>query len=383
MIATTPVHPDAPELADYCAGLFGIYVHVPFCTAKCGYCDFASFDGMSDLAGTYVEGLCQEVSKSGISSCDTVFVGGGTPTSLGPDLLGKLIAAIPRSDEAEVTVEANPESLTADVAIAAAAAGANRISIGMQSALPHVLKSLGRRHNFGAVAAAVDAARGAGIGRLNLDLIYGAPGEALADWRQSLDAAIALDPGHISAYSLTVEAGTKLWRQVRDGHCRAPDDDSQAEKMSVAAEILANAGYVRYEVSAWAKPGEACRHNLMYWGGGEYRGFGSGAHSHIGGTRFWNHRDPRSYLSDLGVLSAGSERITSEIEVFDRVSLGMRRAAGVSISELPRGCEGAIDFLSGAGLVLATDGRLRPTAKGFALGNEIVIRLLSVAGSEC
>lgn len=383
MIATSLLHPDASELADHCAELFGIYVHVPFCVAKCDYCDFASFEGMSDLAGPYVEWVCRDISESGISSCDTAFVGGGTPTSLGPDLLGRLIAAIPRTDDAEVTVEANPESLTLEVASAAVAAGANRISIGMQSAMPCVLASLGRRHDFGAVASAVNAARAAGIERINLDLIYGSPGESLADWRASLDAAIGLDPGHISAYALTVEPGTKLWRDVRDGRCRAPDDDVQAEKMSIAAEILDDAGYERYEVSAWARPGEACRHNLMYWGGGEYRGFGSGAHSHIDGTRFWNTRNPAKYLSGPGVEVAGSELITPEVELFDRVSLGMRRAAGVAVSALPPGSDEVIEALGRAGLVVTAEGRLKPTARGFALGNEVAVRLLSVAGPEC
>lgn len=382
-ITTRPLRPDAPDLADRCAGLFGIYVHVPFCAAKCGYCDFASFEGMSDLAGPYVERVCHEISESGISTCDTAFVGGGTPTSLGPDLLGRLIAAIPRTDCAEVTVEANPESLTPEVALAVSVAGANRISIGMQSAMPHVLESLGRRHDFGAVISAVKSARAAGIRRINLDLIYGSPGESLADWRMSLDAAIGLDPGHISAYALTVESGTKLWREVHDGSRRAPDDDVQAEKMSIASELLDAAGYVRYEVSAWARPGEACRHNLMYWGGGEYRGFGSGAHSHIDGTRFWNTRNPAGYLSGAGVPVAGSELITPDVELFDRVSLGMRRAAGVAISALPPGCDRTIDFLIKAGLVSIVEGRLKPTAKGLALGNEVAVRLLSVAGPEC
>lgn len=383
MIATSLMRPDEAELADHCAELFGIYVHVPFCEAKCGYCDFASFEGMSDLAGPYVEKVCREIAESRITTCDTAFVGGGTPTSLGSVLLSGLVSAIPHKEGAEVTVEANPESLTPPVAAAAAAAGANRISIGMQSAVPHVLARLGRRHDFDAVVKAVESVRGAGIERINLDLIYGSPWESLADWRTSLDAAIGLDPGHVSAYALTVEPGTKLWRQVHDGSCQGPDDDIQAEKMSVAAEALGAAGYVRYEVSAWARPGEACRHNLMYWGAGEYRGFGSAAHSHIGGRRFWNSRNPAAYLSGTGATGAGSELITPEVELFDRVSLGMRRAAGIPISVLPPDSDEVIESLARADLVVTVGGRLKPTAKGFALGNEVAVRLLSVAGTEC
>lgn len=377
------MRPDATELADYCAGLFGIYVHVPFCATKCGYCDFTSFDGMADLAEPYLDRVCSEISESGVAACDTAFVGGGTPTSLGPNLLGRLIAAIPRKDFAEVTVEANPESLTQEVADAAIAAGANRVSIGMQSARSRVLESLGRQHDLDAVITAVKSARAAGFERINLDLIYGSQEESLADWRFSLDAAIGLDPGHISAYALTVEPGTKLWREVNAGCRQAPDEDIQAEKMFIADEVLEAAGYVRYEVSAWAKPGEACRHNLMYWGGGQYRGFGSGAHSHVGGTRFWNVRNPLTYLFGTGMPVAGSELITPDVEYFDSVSLGMRRAAGVPISTVSPDGDEVIDDLSEAGLVVIKDGRLRSTAKGFALGNEVAVRLLSVAGPEC
>lgn len=383
MIETALERPDSSELAQHCADLFGVYVHVPFCHEKCAYCDFASFEGMSELADRYVERVCAEIAQSGTSRCDTAYVGGGTPTVLSPSQLQRLMEAIPTADLCELTVEANPESLNAAMAEAIASAGANRISIGMQSSSPELLDQLGRLHSPGSVDSAVREARSAGICRINLDLIYGMPEESTADWEASLLYAIELDPGHISAYALTLEPGTPMWRDVRAGRREGPNDDDQAEKMRLADEQLSGAGYVRYEVAAWAKPGHECRHNLMYWGGGRYRGFGSGAHSYIGGRRFWNHRHPDSYLSQDDWEPSGSELISAEVERFDRISLGMRRAAGIALADLPDHAGKVIAMLEEAGLACAVDGHLRPTSRGFALGSEVAIRLLSVLDAEC
>lgn len=374
--ALTLEAPDSVDLADRAGSHFGLYVHIPFCSQKCGYCDFASFDGIEGLKNPYIEALVTEMRNANINSADTAFIGGGTPTVLAPFDLARIIQMLPVAAGGEITVEANPESLDDEMAHAIAAAGANRVSIGMQSSTPGVLSTLDRHHTRESVSSAVAAARGAGIERVNLDLIYGTPGESEADWEASLNAAVELDPGHISAYALTVERGTPLASTITNGLIPAPDDDDQAEKMEIADNLLAGAGYIRYEVSAWAKAGEACLHNLIYWACGEYRGFGSAAHSHIGDRRFWNASRPAAYIANP--RTAGDETIDAATARFDTISLGMRRAAG-----LPLAIVGDVSDLIHANLLTVSDGRVRPTTRGFALGADLSTRLLSLSDADC
>lgn len=382
MTSVTTERPDSPELAQQCSKLFGVYVHVPFCSKKCSYCDFASYAGINELAAEYVSAVCLEIEKSTVESCDTAYVGGGTPTFLPPELLSQLLSTIPVLPDSEFTVEANPESLGEDIIDAIIGAGVNRISIGMQTSVPDLLRRLGRSHTQDSVSSAVELARCAGIDKINLDLIYGIPGETLDDWRRTISDALALAPGHISAYALTPEPGTPLWADL-DARCLVDAlDDDQAMKMELADAVLTREGYVRYEVSAWALPGQHCVHNLMYWGGGVYRGFGSGAHSHLDGRRFWNPRHPKSYL-ERGGEGVEGETITESMAIRDRIVLGCRRVCGLDLRDLPSAAHAVAVELEDLGLVEVSDDRLLPTSKGLRLNNEIILRLLSVIEGEC
>ncbi|OJU71445.1 MAG: coproporphyrinogen III oxidase, partial [Microbacterium sp. 70-38] len=293
---------------------FGVYLHVPFCRVRCGYCDFNTYTA-TELGGApqdaYADTLLGEVElargvleAAGASRpARTVFFGGGTPTLLPPGDLARMLAgvrgAFGLSRDAEVTVEANPDTVTDATALALAEAGVTRLSIGMQSAVPHVLAVLDRTHEPANVRTAVRAARAAGLD-VSLDLIYGAPGESLSDWRESLDAALELGPDHVSAYSLIVEDGTKLARQIRRGEVAEPDDDLQADMYELADDLLAAGGYEWYEVSNWAAGApHRSRHNLAYWRGADWWGFGPGAHSHVAGLRWWNVKHPTAYAQRL------------------------------------------------------------------------------------
>ncbi len=286
---------------------FSAYVHVPFCRVRCGYCDFNTYTA-TELRGArrdaYADEVLREIALSRavlgergpLRPADTVFFGGGTPTLLPPGDLARMLAGIRDAfglaDGAEVTVEANPDTVTDAVARTLADAGVTRLSIGMQSAVPHVLAALDRTHDPGNVRTAVAAARRAGLD-VSVDLIYGAPGESLADWRTSLETALALDPDHVSAYALIVEDGTKLARQIRRGELPAPDDDLQAAMYETADDALTAAGLHWYEVSNWARDdAHRSRHNLAYWRGTDWWGYGPGAHSHVGGLRWWNVKHP-------------------------------------------------------------------------------------------
>ncbi|WP_048698169.1 radical SAM family heme chaperone HemW, partial [Nostocoides australiense] len=296
------------------AGAISAYVHVPFCRVRCGYCDFNTYApgeltgpaGSATAYGTAVEreiALAGEVLQdAGNLSLATVFVGGGTPTLLPSEQLTGIVRRLASQwqleDDAEVTTEANPDSVTIDSLATLRAGGFTRVSFGMQSSVPHVLATLERTHGPANVAAAVAGARTAGLD-VSLDLIYGTPGESIEDWRRSLEAAIALEPDHISAYALVVEAGTKLAAQVRRGLITMPDDDDEADKYELADELLTAAGYGWYEISNWARPGKECRHNLAYWRGADWWGFGPGAHSHVGGVRWWNVKHPGAYADRL------------------------------------------------------------------------------------
>ena len=381
---------------------FSAYLHVPFCRVRCGYCDFNTYTS-NELRGArqedYASTLITEIelarrvlSDAGeLRPMDTVFFGGGTPTLLPAGDLARMLTAATDAfglrDGAEVTVEANPDTVTPAVAQTLADAGVTRLSIGMQSAVPHVLAALDRTHEPSNVQTAVEAARGAGLA-VSVDLIYGAPGESLEDWRASLDAALALDPDHISAYALIIEDGTKLARQIRRGEVPEPSDDLQADMYELADRVLAEAGFEWYEVSNWSRPSHVSgtadnrsRHNLAYWRGTDWWGFGPGAHSHVAGLRWWNVKHPAAYAQRLAggeSPAAGTERPDDESRMLERVLLLSRIREGLVIAELPEANRSRVAGLIADGLVdagAALGGRVQLTLKGRLLADAVVREL--------
>ena len=349
---------------------FGVYVHVPFCARRCDYCAFATWTDRTHLAARYLDACRQDVERAvaaGLPPATSVFVGGGTPSLVDAGLLASVLAAIPVAPGAEITVECNPETVTAELVEAYLGAGVNRLSFGVQSMVPEVLARLGRQHDPASVHRAVARARAAGVRVFNLDLIYGAAGESLADWRRTMDEALALDPPHVSAYALTVEPGTPLAAD----RSRHPDDDDQAEKYLLASEVLTGAGLAWYEISNWARPGNECRHNLLYWRQGDYVGFGCAAHSHRRGRRWWNVRTPERYIAaiDSGLpAEAGAEALDPDQRRLEGLQLAIRTRDGVPAAALPVGeLDGLVEPAAGDRVVLTVAGRL--------LANEVAIRV--------
>ncbi|MFE6733386.1 radical SAM family heme chaperone HemW [Microbacterium sp. NPDC057650] len=373
---------------------FSAYLHVPFCRVRCGYCDFNTYTA-TELRGArqdeYADTLNAEVALArqvlgeagGIRPLHSVFFGGGTPTLLPPGDLARMldttISAFGIEEGAEVTVEANPDTVTSEVAARLADAGVTRLSIGMQSAVPQVLAALDRTHRPENVRTAVEAARAAGLA-VSVDLIYGAPGESLGDWEASLDAALALDPDHISAYALIIEDGTKLARQIRRGEVPAPDDDLQADMYELADSRLGAAGFGWYEVSNWARKAEQrSRHNLAYWLGSDWWGFGPGAHSHVAGLRWWNVKHPAAYAQRLAAgesPAAGRERPDEDARMLERVLLRSRLAEGIPLDDLPIDNRDVVAGLIADGLVdgasALREKRLRLTLQGRLLADAVV-----------
>ncbi|MFW6205266.1 MAG: radical SAM family heme chaperone HemW, partial [Actinomycetota bacterium] len=363
--AGDPAPPDGalpPEALAAAGGNgFGVYLHVPYCASRCGYCDFNTYtaDELGPEPGasraTWAQAAIAELrlARRVLGEADlpvsTVFVGGGTPTLLPPDDLSRVVAAIAvefgLAPDAEITTEANPDSVTEESLSRLRAAGFTRVSLGMQSARPHVLAVLDRTHTPDRPAEAAAEARRAGFEHVNLDLIYGTPGESPDDWRASVAAAIDAGPDHVSAYALIVEEGTRLAARVRRGELPPPDGDDQADKYEVADELLAAAGFSWYEVSNWASgPAARCRHNELYWTGGDWWGVGPGAHSHIGGTRWWNVRHPAAWA---GRLAAGRspaharEILDGDARRMERVMLEARLADGLDLAVLDGAGHGA------------------------------------------
>ena len=352
---------------------FGVYVHVPFCSHRCDYCSFAAWDDRSALMDRYVTSLGRELDAVAVEMpvpATSVFVGGGTPSLLPGRDMASLLARVPLAAGAEVTVEVNPEDACDALFDHYLAAGVTRVSFGVQSMASHVLTSLGRRHDPPSVPAAVAAARRAGFASFNLDLIYGAAGESVDDWRRTLDMALALEPPHVSAYALTVEAGTPL----ASDRSRHPDDDDQATKYLMADEAMNAAGMPWYEISNWAAPGHQCRHNQLYWSQGDYLGAGCSAHSHMHGRRWWNLRTPERYMAAIdggGDHVAGAEELDDEHRRLEGLQLAVRTAAGVPVgSLLPDDVGGVLD-----GLVAQNGDRLVLTVAGRLLANEVALRL--------
>ena len=345
---------------------FGVYLHIPFCAARCGYCAFATWTDRGHLQAQYLDALQRDILRSALPPVTSVFVGGGTPTLVDAAALVEVVRAIPTTAGAEVTIECNPDDVTLEMMRTYRAGGVNRVSLGVQSMVGHVLQSLERTHVPSNVVRAVTAIKQAGVPTFNLDLIYGGAGESLADWRTTLEQAIDLGPTHISAYALTIEAGTPLAAKPE----LHPDDDDLADKYELADDLLTAVGMANYEVSNWALPGHECRHNMLYWQQGDYRGFGSAAHSHAHGRRFWNLRTPERYIEavDAGdTTEAAGEDLDAETRRMEGLQLALRMRDGVPVEALP------IDELEG---LVETDGvRVRLTRTGRLLANEVSLRL--------
>jgi putative oxygen-independent coproporphyrinogen III oxidase len=372
---------------------FGVYVHVPFCLTRCGYCDFntytatelgpgASRESYAALAIEEIR-LAARVLAGRAGPAQTVFFGGGTPTVLPPADLAAIVQAIDAefglAPGAEVTSEANPETVDERVLGELRAAGFTRISLGMQSAVPHVLAVLDRVHSPGRPEQCVAWARAAGFGQVSLDLIYGTPGESDADWKTSLTRALAAGPDHVSAYSLIIEEGTRLAARIRRGELPAPDDDVLADRYLIADELLGQAGLSWYEVSNWAASEQSrCRHNQLYWTGGNWWGIGPGAHSHAGGTRWWNVRHPAAYAQRVSAgLSPGQGRevLTEAERDTERIMLATRLESGCPVPVLePAGLAAArravSDGLASAEAFAA--GSLRLTLAGRLLADAVI-----------
>ena len=350
----------------------GVYLHIPFCAKRCDYCAFATFTDRHHLMSTYLEAMRIDIRRTvaaGMPKATTVFVGGGTPTMVPPDELMTVLGEIPLEANAEVTVECNPDDITLQMMRTYRDGGVNRISIGVQSTVPHVLASLGRTHNPENVQRSVEAVREAGFTSFNLDIIYGAAGETLDDWRKTVQDVIALDPPHVSAYGLTVEANTPLATQPE----RHPDDDDQADKYELVDDIFVQAGLVNYEISNWAHPGRECAHNYLYWLQGNYDGFGSAAHAHKNGRRWWNVRTPDRYIEMVNAgespLSA-SETLDNETHALEALQLLLRTKEGV-----PANAFTADDIEFMKKLLEPRGDRVVLTRAGRLMANEVSIRL--------
>jgi putative oxygen-independent coproporphyrinogen III oxidase len=392
-----PVDGSLPQAAmdEYGRHPFGVYVHVPFCRTRCGYCDFNTYTatelggGASQaaypaLVATEIEQARTLLDKApGKTTVSTVFFGGGTPTLLAPQRLGDILTALDDAfglaEDAEVTVEANPETVDAGTLEELRKQGINRLSFGMQSSVPHVLRTLDRVHEPGRPQQCARWAREAGFEHVSLDLIYGTPGESDDDWRRSLDDALAAGPDHISAYALIVEDGTRLAARVRRGEVEPPDDDVLADRYLIADEVLSQAGFAWYEISNWATSDQArCGHNLLYWTGGDWWGFGPGAHSHIGGTRWWNLRHPSAYAARLAAGQSPAqarEVLTAAERRMEEIMLRVRLAEGAPLSVLTRDALFSAERTVAAALLdpsAYAAGRLVLTRQGRLLADAVI-----------
>ena len=361
----------------------GLYVHVPFCLTRCGYCDFNAYAGLDELHPRYVRALLREAELAAPEWAGeevvSVFLGGGTPTTLDPadlrEVLVRLRDAFEVTGDAEITIEANPDTVGVGKLAHLREAGFDRLSMGAQSFDRRVLASLERIHRPESVRAAFAAARDAGYQNVNLDLIYGADGETLGSWERTLREAVDLAPEHVSAYALTIEPATPLGRKVSSGEVPAPDPDLQADMFGLACELLGAAGYRHYEVSNWAKPGYECRHNLGYWERRPYVWLGAGAHSYRDERRWWNVRPPEEYLRlvEAGSLPVGGEERLEPSDVYlEEVFLRLRILQGIPASWVDP--DRAEPFLE-SGLLSEYDGALVPTERGMLLLNELVLAL--------
>jgi oxygen-independent coproporphyrinogen-3 oxidase len=388
-----------------------LYVHIPFCSLKCSYCDFNSFANLEHLVPEFTRAMCDEMRLWGPATAgrrvETVFFGGGTPSLLPIEQLEAIVGAMRESFSvapgAEITLEANPGTVDVGYLRRLVALGVNRISFGVQSFHDDELAALDRIHSAAEAKECFAWAREAGFARTNLDFIYGLPEQPLERWQQTLEQAVELRPEHLSLYALTVEEGTKLAYDIDHGRVPEPDGDAQAEMYAWSQRRLAEAGYEQYEISNWALPGEECRHNLVYWHNGDWLGLGPGAHSHLGGTRFADVYSPKQYIRVVAETAAGGvaagearevirsmrqvtfvDETPPALQMADTAILGLRLNEGLDVGGFERrfgtGVEEAygdvIAEMTSLGLLERADGRLRLTERGRYLANEVFVRLL-------
>ena len=367
------------------------YVHIPYCIKRCGYCDFNTYtpnelqDGatLEIVSNDYIDAVLKELESAPTDAVPTIFFGGGTPSLLPAADLGRVISAIRDrnglADDCEITLEANPDSVTPEKMRQYLDAGFNRISFGMQSAVPHVLETLDRTHNPANVAKAVEMARDAGFSSVSVDLIYGTPGESLEDWQRSIESALSLGVDHISAYALIVETGTKLAAQIKRGDISMPNDDLMADMYLLVNQMCNQAGLQWYELSNWSKSGHECRHNIAYWENKNWWGLGPGAHSHIDGKRFWNLKHPTTYKSKLfGGESPilDSEILTKEQMRDESIMLAIRMRDGIDISNLTPTQLERIESYRESGHVSMVDKHLQLSPQGRLIADRIVRELV-------
>lgn len=358
-----------------------LYIHIPFCMKKCAYCDFASWAGREGDQARYLLKLEEEfraaAARYGKLPVATVFIGGGTPSALPEDAVMRLMAMVrARFDlagDAEVTVEANPGTLSKEKLRAWRDSGVNRLSMGVQAAQPRLLQLLGRIHSPGQAIQSVEWAREAGFRNLNLDLMYALPGQTMAEWVESVQFALKLSPEHLSLYSLILEPGTPMTRAVEEGKLPAPDDETSLQMQRAAGRILARRGFHRYEISNYARQGFECRHNLTYWTRGDYLGLGCAAHSMMAGERFENTGDLDEYLS--GVREVARRAIGADEAREEAILLGTRTARGIPL-ELVAGKKDAVERLRSGGFVTVSKGRLALTERGMEVQNAVVLELV-------
>ncbi len=363
------------------------YVHIPYCIKRCGYCDFNTYtpnelqDGatLEIVSNDYIDAVLAELEASPRDEVPTIFFGGGTPSLLPAKDLGRVISAIKTrnglSPDCEITLEANPDSVTEEKLAQYISVGFNRISFGMQSAIPHVLAVLDRTHNPDNVAKAVTMARAVGFKSISVDLIYGTPGESLSDWQLSVESALALDIDHISAYALIVETGTKLAAQIKRGELTMPNDDLMADMYLLVNQLCNLAGLQWYELSNWAKVGHECRHNITYWENKNWWGLGPGAHSHINGKRFWNVKHPTAYKSKLFAHESPileSEVLSPEQMRDESIMLGIRMREGIDLDSLNASQIARLSSYREAGHISVLDNRLQLSPTGRLIADRIV-----------
>ncbi|HCJ68856.1 MAG TPA: coproporphyrinogen III oxidase [Corynebacterium casei] len=369
---------------------FGLYIHVPFCATRCGYCDFNTYTpgelgSPRDLTGPYLDALERELELAAAKvnrPADTIFVGGGTPSLLGGEGLTRVLNAARNtfgiSEGAEITTESNPESTSPEFFAQIKDAGFTRVSLGMQSAASHVLQVLERAHTPGRPFAAAKEAKAAGFEHVNLDMIYATPTETDDDVRRTLDLALETGVDHISAYSLIVEDGTRMARKVKKGELPMPDQDTMARRYDIIADTLDNAGFGWYEVSNWANEGGECRHNMIYWRDEDWWGAGPGAHSHLGDQRFYNVKLPGRYINMVGADElpiADTETLTDSEHHMEKIMLGLRLREGIDRTLLSDKAQPMIDGFIDRGL-LADDTSLHVTRSGRLLADGIITDLL-------
>jgi oxygen-independent coproporphyrinogen III oxidase len=382
-----------------------LYLHIPFCRRRCTYCDFNTYTSLKELRPLYATALAEETRQVARAApqpqppAHTVFLGGGTPSLLAPEELAGILAAVQESfllaPDAEISLEANPGTVSEAYLVAVRELGVNRLSYGVQSAIATELALLEREHDFAAVEEAISATRAAGLDNFNIDLIYGVPGQSLASWQESLQAVLALRPSHLSLYCLTIEPGTPMQRWLQNGRIQAPDPDLAADQYERACDLLAAHDFVHYEISNWALPGHECRHNLTYWRNQEYLGLGAGAHGHAAGYRYQVVKQPRVYLRRLADGTGGNypwsaavaekHAVSREEAISDTVitqlrllqeGLDLAAFAGRFGRDFFHVYEGPLNELVASRLLYEQDGRLLLTERGRFLSNQVFYRLL-------